>query len=49
MDYLEDIPEVNPIFDFDQITHALVPLLIYPGKGAIVVGIHGDWAPARPR
>jgi hypothetical protein len=43
MDYLEDIPEIEPIFDFDQITHALIPLLIYPGKGAIVVGIHGDW------
>jgi hypothetical protein len=43
MDYLEDIPEKKPIFDFDEIVQALTPLLIHSGEGAIVLGIHGDW------
>jgi hypothetical protein len=43
MNYLEDLPESAPAFDFKMFAKALAPLLLQPAKGATVVGLHGDW------
>ena len=41
--YLNDLPAVPPRFDFDLIGVALAEMLVEPGDGATVIGIHGPW------
>jgi hypothetical protein len=41
--FLEDIPSVEPRFDFSLIARALAGPLSRNGRSAVVVGIHGPW------
>jgi hypothetical protein len=43
MNFLEDIPETKPRFDFDLVAEALVPVIAQPRQGATILGLHGDW------
>ena len=43
MNYLEDIPEAKPKFDFALVAEALTPIVLMPREGATILGLHGDW------
>jgi hypothetical protein len=43
VNYLEDIPETKPRFDFELVAQALTPVVLIPREGATILGIHGDW------
>ena len=43
MNFLEDVPEAKPRFDFDLVAEALVPVIAQPRQGATILGLHGDW------
>jgi hypothetical protein len=43
MYFLEDIPSLDPRFDFDLVAEALAPVIKESRSGAIILGLHGDW------
>ncbi len=41
--YREDIPSTSPLFDYELVGRALASVLLQPGEGATVLGVHGPW------